>query len=288
MPRRLQNPLIALLVLVVALPACDELTGGLTDEVPGLDPDLVGEWIATEMLFTSTENSGMSVDAIPLTGMFMGITFNADSTVQLTQWDPSSESWYNDAATWSAADGQLTLHWQGDDEPEIVTYSFPDDGHVSVAVGEDEEWDFDGDGTYEPASLDFIFADAESAPDTDLVGAWSATSFVFTSVADPNTSVDLIEHGATFMVTLNADASYGVDASYPDGEGGTVEETEAGEYVATDGLLWITEEADNGPDLVLYTVDGSSATISTDHDVYDFDGDGTDEPATLVITFNKQ
>ena len=50
----------------------------------------------------------------------------------------------------------------------------------------------------------------------DLAGIWTASSVVFTSVADPTVSVDLMDEGATVTLTLGADATYTLALVFPE------------------------------------------------------------------------
>jgi hypothetical protein len=49
---------------------------------------------------------------------------------------------------------------------------------------------------------------ATSVEVDDLAGTWTATAMVFTSAADPTTSVDLVPEGATLTLVLGAEGSY--------------------------------------------------------------------------------
>lgn len=272
----------ALTVFAVTFSGCDEILNDLDTE---LDPDLVGEWIALSGTLTNAANSAQSVDMVSDFGAFLAITFNDDGTVAVVEYDPEGGAFGQDGGTWSTSGDELTIHWTGDAEAETVTYQFNTAGHIIVNVGE-EDFDFNGDGTDELAELVFTFASADGNPDAALEATWNATSMIFTSIESPSTSVDVIEMGATFSVTFDAAGSYTTQLTYPDGEGGTVTEDEAGAYVALEGLLWVDAATD--PTLLHYAISGGVTTVNGSiNQSFDFDDDGVEEPATLEMTLSQ-
>jgi hypothetical protein len=112
----------------------------------------------------------------------------------------------------------------------------------------------------------------------DLAGTWDATEMVFTNQADASESVDIIEDGASLTVTVNAAGT--VSAVFDDGQGGT--DSDSGTLGVDGSTLTIGGEtysaARSGDDLTL--------TDSTSE--FDFDDDGSDEAATLVIRLVRQ
>lgn len=288
---RFRAPALLLFVtLFLALPACDELTGdGDGDDEPQHDPALVGEWVAVSALYTSAANSSQHFDGILQGGGFMLLVLDEDGTVTLTEYDQGSRAMLEDGGTWYTDANQLIIDWVSEPEPQTVTYQITG-GFVVVDVGE-EDFDFNDDGTDELASFVVTFADLSDSPDADLIGSWEATSMVFTSIADPATSVDVIqEYGAAFTLQSNADGTYAVEFTYPD-ENGTYTETESGVYTSIEGLLWVYDSDSVDPELVLlfYDVDGSTATLAhTIDEEFDFNNDGIAGPAIMTIELAKQ
>lgn len=276
--------LLTLAVLAPALAACDELSGTADDE---LDPDLIGEWIAISGPLVSTQNASDQVDLITDVGGFTAVTLNADGSMLLVEYDIDADQLTQETAGWSTSGGELTIEWSTD-PPETLTYEIRSDGKLMIHVGEGDTWDFDGDGTEEPGDLSFIFASGDGNPDPDLVATWAATSFTFTSSADPSVSTDLIAEGSSFEITFADGLTYNALNSFPDGQGGTVDEAENGVFIGLEGRLWITESTETTPDLVLYTVSGNTAVVTSQDDSYDFTDDGIDDPATLEIQLTRQ
>lgn len=276
---------LALAALVgLGVTGCDELTQLTEGEQ---DSDLIGEWVAVSALLTNADGPGQ-VDLITDVGAFTGVTFHEAGAIAVAEYDPVAGELYEAGGTWSTSGNELTIHWDDEDEPETVTYQFDDAGHLIVMLPEGLEWDFDGDGTPEATEETFTFASAADSPDPDLVTTWTATSLVYTSTENPDVSEDVIqEAGETFVITFTERATYELDESWPD-QGGTVESHEEGNYIALEGLMWVTQQDDDGPHFVFYTTDGAAATLAWGGDHHDFDGDDVDEPASVVVQLSSQ
>lgn len=151
----------------------------------------------------------------------------------------------------------------------------------------EEDADFDGDGIDEVGNLVMTFVDVSDSPDSDMVGSWTATSMTYTWLAQPDSSIDVIAVGGSFQLVARSDGTYAVTIGYP--EGG--DENETGVYTALDGLLWVYDSGSADPEIALlvYNVDGSTATLVHMEDGgIDFNDDGMDDPAILVIELEKQ
>lgn len=284
--------LIALATLFLAVTACDELTssGGGNETETEHDAALVGQWIAVSGLITDASNSQNTHDIILQDGGMMVVTFDADGTVLMNEYDPDSGQMVDDPGTWFTDGTLLVVDWQSEPGPDTVTYAI-NGGYVVVNLGE-EDVDFNGDGIDEVGNMVLTFADVTDSPDPDLVGSWSATSMTYTWVAHPDSSIDVIQYGVSFDLQANGDGTYAVAITYPP-ESGEPDENEAGLYTALEGLLWVYETGANaGPDplaLLFYQVDGTTATLMRNMDEeFDFNDDGIDEPATLTIVLAKQ
>ncbi len=57
-------------------------------------------------------------------------------------------------------------------------------------------------------------------------------------------------------------------------------------YVAQGTNLILTDNLEPGTETVAFTLSGNTLTL-TQNDVYDFDGDLVDEPATLTIVLQR-
>lgn len=112
----------------------------------------------------------------------------------------------------------------------------------------------------------------------DLVGTWEASEILFTNAANSSQRVDLIDLGASLTVTVNASGT--VSTLFNDGQGGT--DSDAGTLGTDATTLTIGSET--------YQAErsGDELTLSDATSEYDFDEDGTDDPATLVIVLIRQ
>ncbi len=112
----------------------------------------------------------------------------------------------------------------------------------------------------------------------DLVGSWNANLYRYTDDANPAQQVDLITQGASFDMTVTADGT--VSTVFDDGQGGTSSDSgtlnPAGTVLTIAGIAY---EAQRSGDVLTLT-DTSSA--------YDFDSNGSDDPATLMIRMVRQ
>lgn len=113
----------------------------------------------------------------------------------------------------------------------------------------------------------------------DLVGSWEAALYRYTDNATATQQVDLIAtQGASFTMTVAASGT--VSTLFDDGQGGT--SSDSGTLSADGTTLTIAGdayEAQRSGDVLTLT-DATSA--------YDFDDNGSDEPATLVIRLERQ
>ena len=111
----------------------------------------------------------------------------------------------------------------------------------------------------------------------DLVGTWEATEIVFTSTADPSESVDAVDFGVSLTVTITSDGT--VTSVFDDGQGGT--DTDSGTLSVDGSTLTIGSdsfEAERSGDVL--TLTGAVG--------FDFDEDGSDDPATVVVRLERQ
>ena len=112
----------------------------------------------------------------------------------------------------------------------------------------------------------------------DLAGDWEATQFRFTNNSNSSEVVDLITGGATLDVIVAASGT--VTSVFDDGQGGS--SSDSGTFSASGTTLTIagdTFEAERSGDVLILTDENNE---------YDFDNDGSDDPATLQIRLERQ
>jgi hypothetical protein len=132
---------------------------------------------------------------------------------------------------------------------------------------------------------DITEIEAELTPEI-LSGDWEVTTAVITSILNTNRSIDLLEEGGemAFRFTLDGDAS--IFLTPPDGE--TQVDTGTYEIVGDYLYFYDVEDVDReDPDVLAYelqsTQTGNSLTLATTDLAWDFDGDGTADPAFFAI-----
>ncbi len=114
-----------------------------------------------------------------------------------------------------------------------------------------------------------------------LVGTWNATSMVFTNNANSSETFDLIADGGSFSITLTAAGGFSGSSTFMD-----MTDTFGGTFVVQGTNLIITETGESGPETIAFTRSGNTLTLTLD-DEFDFDDDGFDEEAILVIVLQR-
>ncbi len=112
----------------------------------------------------------------------------------------------------------------------------------------------------------------------DVIGTWNATEFVFSNFEDPVTDFDVIAMGGDLSIVIRADGTYTLTLSMPFAEPEVIE----GDWVLDGDVLTL----DEGVDAVAFEIslDGNTLTLHTEDVEFDFDEDGTDDPAQLDVT----
>ena len=118
----------------------------------------------------------------------------------------------------------------------------------------------------------------------DLAGTWTATSIVFTSVADPTVSVDLVaEEQAGLTFTFGDDDTYTLVFTFP----GEEIENETGTYVVSGSTLTLSPSDQEESDNFAIVRDGNSLTLTANEEDFAFDDEADEEPATLVVMLTR-
>ena len=126
--------------------------------------------------------------------------------------------------------------------------------------------------------------DPAGPTEDELIGVWIALEYEYTSQADTTRSIDLVqEAGATYTIELITGGSYRWRLNTP--TGGTLRGT--GTYDVDGDRLRLTP-ADGG-DVVVYSLrfNGIYMRLSREDAEYDFDGDGTAEPADFRLLLDR-
>ena len=120
----------------------------------------------------------------------------------------------------------------------------------------------------------------------DLVGIWDATKFEFEeTTGDPVVTADLITMNTTVTVTVNENGTYQVAITFLDNE----PEVETGTWTLEGGnLLILTATGESVGEEFEVSLSGTTLTLRSSDLVFDFDEDGTDEPALFEGIFEKR
>jgi hypothetical protein len=116
-----------------------------------------------------------------------------------------------------------------------------------------------------------------------LVGVWEATELVMTNQANPSVSVDLIEEGATFVLSIISNGQYSASL------------TAFGQSTAELGIVdvsgndvTITPTQPEGPPLVAtWSIQGENLVLDGESE-FDFNLDGTREPSFAHIVLKPR
>ena len=111
-----------------------------------------------------------------------------------------------------------------------------------------------------------------------LVGVWQAQSLVMTHRTNPGISVDLVEEGATFTLSILSNGQYSASlAAFGQAN------TELGTISVSGNQVTITPTSPGGDPLVAtFSFQGSTLILDGDSE-FDFNLDGTPEPAFAHI-----
>lgn len=105
------------------------------------------------------------------------------------------------------------------------------------------------------------------SPET-LVGTWDATELRFTNLANASQSIDIVDLGGTFTITLSANGAYQATITAP----GMDPDVTSGTWVYTDlDGLTLTETGETDGTDINVSLSGDTMTIvSTDGITFDF------------------
>jgi hypothetical protein len=126
--------------------------------------------------------------------------------------------------------------------------------------------------------------DATGIQPVDLAGSWVASEYRFTNPANTAQTVDLVAVGGSLSLMIMADGNYTVTIQEP----GNVPETRSGTVEVRGDTLTISESGQGSPTDYLAQRSGDTLTMTTSDEEFDFDQDGTDEPADVRAVYVRQ
>jgi hypothetical protein len=123
-----------------------------------------------------------------------------------------------------------------------------------------------------------LAACSDSTSPADLAGTYDVTVFEFTNADNTTEKVDVVDLGAAIEITITAGGAFTIDV---DGE------TETGTIEIDGSDVTVTI----GGDPATGTINQNGSTVTLNFDTgteFDFDEDGTDDPATLRVVMTLQ
>jgi hypothetical protein len=120
----------------------------------------------------------------------------------------------------------------------------------------------------------------------DLVGVWDASKFEFEeTTGDPVVTVDLITMNFTVTIEISEGGTFEIATTFLGGE----PQVESGTWVLEGGdLLVMTASGETVGDAFDVTLEGTTLTVRSNDLTFDFDDDGTDEPALFEAILEKR
>jgi hypothetical protein len=118
-----------------------------------------------------------------------------------------------------------------------------------------------------------------------LQDSWVATVWRYTNQANTSQQVELVATGVTVTLTIGA-SSYNIVFSMT----GQPNQTISGTYTVSGSNFIVTETGSSMPESIPFTFTNGNNTLSmtSSNSDWDFDNDGTDDPATLTMVFTRQ
>ena len=126
--------------------------------------------------------------------------------------------------------------------------------------------------------------DATGVEPDDLAGTWTASSVIFTEIAAPNATVDIVAtESAAVSLVLRADSTYTLTITVPP----EAADIESGTYEVLGTVLTLSQTGEGSPEPFTIARDGDTMTLTDTDEEFDFNDDQTETPATLVITLTR-
>ncbi len=116
-----------------------------------------------------------------------------------------------------------------------------------------------------------------------IAGTWNSLTYGFVNAADPTETVELISMGATLTITFTSDRNF--TWNFRDVDGAV--ETRSGTFSVAGDVLTLSESGQGSPDPFIAVRDRDNMTLRTGNREFDFDEDGTGEPAELRIFLTR-
>ncbi|WP_156102228.1 hypothetical protein [Muricauda sp. MAR_2010_75] len=138
-------------------------------------------------------------------------------------------------------------------------------------------------------------SDEEEGPDcslqgtnlsiADMSGNWVATSAIFFTITDPIETVDVVEEGGTVTLSIQSNGGFTLNIA----ESGGPSDVSSGDFCFDEDLLVVRFDGDAPDDWEYFRVQlssGNNLSIGGPAE-FDFDGNGTPDPAEVELSLIK-
>jgi hypothetical protein len=119
---------------------------------------------------------------------------------------------------------------------------------------------------------------------SDLAGSWQVTRWEYTNSANSSESVDLVTlAGSSATLDLEDTGDYTISGTLAG-----VAVTLTGTWTISGSNMQILEDGTVDTQTTPFSLSGDTLTLSGLEGDWDFDDDGTDDPASLIVVFTRQ
>ena len=270
---------IAGLLAIVLTAGCgnDEGSGPNTDFT--LD-DIVGTWNATLFKYTSRANPDVSFDIVAAGGV-ASMTVGSDGGFSVVLVIPGETVDIIEGSL-VVGDGTIVTHDVG--ESETLTFQAAITGETLAMMTNHATFDFVGNGNEVLATLEIAWEPTAGPSVADLEGTWDGTRFLFISMPSEADSVDVLGDGGRLTLIIDDDGSYALAVAQPDElpalENGTV-------FIDEGRLILISDSPMDDPMVFDFELVADTLFLEGNSE-YDFDDDGTDDPARIEAELERQ
>ncbi|MFC1500384.1 hypothetical protein ACFL6T_05155 [Candidatus Zixiibacteriota bacterium] len=236
--------------------------------------EMEGAWVATDWTYVDPEDPSTSLNAITerndivtwvfdATGGFDVVQSRVDQDID--QFGGTSELFGNISAS---DDGSGNMHYVVFD---VTASAF----EFSMA-----DWtDPLQSGTSSAWRTDVRMVPYTPATSTDFEGDWVASQWLLSDPYDVHADYDMVVGGGSFSLTINSGGTFSFSITFP----GETTENGTGTWEIFGDLLLLTDDADGYVSAMQYTVGTDTFSMFSNNDSWDFNEDGSDEPALLNV-----
>jgi len=277
MPVKRLSVVMILILLIGFGGGCEDL---LNQEEDNPLAALVGTWITTAHHIAKSGDTSQSVDLFAA-GVRVSLEIDANGNYVHT-WTNSDGSEV-DSGTLTADNSTLTVNTG----TETFTLSYLLVAGILTITDSNTVWDFDDDGTDEPALEVMVFQQPGSGGDlslSGLAGTFMASAITVTDNATQSNSTELISRGGFYTLVLQGDGTIDVIMLFPgeDEEDVPVHLTGTASLVNNGTGLHADFPGTEGDGTSEIQVVGTSVILTRSDITWDF-GAG-EVPATIVVS----